>query len=172
MKKLTPFQRKVARWYLAHPKIHKAALEYGAGLAILVDLIIPGVIIFWFKMRWDVINSTIIALAMSGAATFAFMISISLTGYVYRKYVHVVDLDLLPECAIEDARKIIEKYPKFADLLKNLSTIANKEDDGTYLREHLDKIGKWIDLKAKLADASQTKNAIEIQIAALEKALG
>lgn len=172
MKKLTPFQKKLARWYLAHPKIHEAASEYGVELSILVDLIVPAAIILWFKMSWGVINSTIIALAMAGAATSTFVISIALTGYVYRKYVRMVNLGVLPECAIEDARKISEKYPEFTYQLEKRIRSSINQDDGTELREYLSRVIEREDLRSKLAETLQVKKNINDQITALEKELG
>jgi len=172
MQKLTPFQKKVARWYLAHPKIRKAALEYGAELSMLVDLIVPGAIIFWFKMSWGAINSTIIALVMSGVATFAFMISVVLTGYAYRKYVLMANPDVLPECAIGDARKIIENYPKFAGLLENRINVAIAEDDGTELVLYLGEIKTWGNMKDEFVVIQKNEKEIATEIAALEKELG
>jgi hypothetical protein len=170
MKKLTPFQKKLARWYMAHKVVYGLLLNGGPFVLIIITLVaIPAGLIVWAYPKEGGAIIQIIAFGILCCVTTPFFL---LGAWLYRKYIFLVYLWMLPECAVKEARDLIEKYPDLADLLENRMNMAVAEDDGMELALYLNKIRAWDSMKNELAAIQKNEKEIAAKIAALEKELG
>jgi hypothetical protein len=163
MKPLSTFKKKMARWYSIHPIIHGMLIFFGPFVSIAISFGAMVGVIIWLKPPREIERLF--------AAFFAFTSIFFMMVCAYRDFVRLVNIEMLPERAIEDSRKTIEKNPSLLNHLEQLIEIALKEDDGTNLREYLEKIKKWEELKKSLADFQQAEKNIIEKITALEKEL-
>lgn len=155
MKKLTPFRKKVARWFNKHNKIH----NFVCGVAAMM-LFSPLALLFVYQKELERSSPSNLADVKFLFATFFIM------GTFFLVLECLTELpEKLPEANIEPAKKAAEKYPQIADLINQFTEEAIREDDGVKIRRYLKKLRELECLKSPDSDTAK-------KIAALEKELG
>ncbi|MDD3487688.1 MAG: hypothetical protein PHF35_04955 [Candidatus Moranbacteria bacterium] len=168
MKKLNPFQKKLARWCERLPSS------------------VFNIIVLWFTVLSMIMGviSSLCYLLIPGMAHMGLMIAAFLL-FSYTFIVPILGFNAaqwrwrLPEICRKEAQKLMEKHSELSDILNPLIQESISKDDETGLMEKLRIINKLLLLKEKiisgrdnLIEISQKIAETEKQISALEKELG
>ncbi|OGI26666.1 MAG: hypothetical protein A2359_03240 [Candidatus Moranbacteria bacterium RIFOXYB1_FULL_43_19] len=153
MKKLTPFQKKVARWV--------GGRRWPGNLVFVVVLVA-----IFFMMRFEIekkeIWQAVVSVACFLIAAYA---TIILDVAEFRR-------QFIPEIQAEKAEVIAKENPKYAERINELIQEALAQDDGGELQVALEKLKIMVGKGKCLADLPNQAEKLKTEIAALEKELG
>ena len=167
MKKLTPFQKKVARWYVRLPKI-MGDIIFSSFIPLMILACVFGLLGLadWKGQRVNMLITSGSLLVFSIVLPY-----LVLAAAQWRWQ--------LPEICQKDAEALVKEHPEFSDILGPLIQESVVSDDRRKLAEKLDEINNFLSLKEKLVSKREylkelQKEILEIEkkIAALEKELG
>jgi len=161
MKKLTPFQKKVARWcndlsgFVLEAIVLSALAAAVCGLWMLTYLEFDGT----SSSRLKVFSGCFLLLYYLVVCFHVFS-----SQFTWRWY--------LPEVQGQEAKEFTEANPKYAERIGVLTQEAFAQDDGGELKEALEKFKILVSKEKSLADLPNRAEELKTEIAALEKELG
>ncbi len=169
MKKLTPFQKKMVRWFESLPNIvHVTILPSailvvaGSGACLLMYCLIPVP-----EMGNRLI--LLIGACLLSLGLIIFVLYIDAAQWRWQS----------PERYRKDAQELLEEHSEFSGILNPLISESTASDDESGLAEKLGEINNFLSLKEKLISKKERITnleeeilEIEEKISALEKELG
>jgi hypothetical protein len=166
MEKLTPFQKKAARWYDRLPKIVGDIIFFSFILSMILCIIFSIISVGFGKVRVGML-----------------IVSCLLFLYTFAVPIMIINMAqwrwILPETYQKDAQELLENNPEFSDILNSLVQDSIVSDDGIRLAEKLEEVNKLISLKKQLISIRGNLRNLEnkisetkTEITALEKELG
>lgn len=166
MKPLTPFQKKVARWYDWLPKIVGDIIFLSFVLTMILFCIFLIISVGFGKVR---VGMLIVSCLLF---LYTFAVPIMIWNAAQWKW-------RLPETYRKVAQELLKDHPEFAGILDHLIQDSIMSDDGGRLAEKLEEINNFLSLKEQLASKKkkiteweQEISESEKKIAALGKELG
>lgn len=176
MKKLTPFQKKLARW--AYKKKWRKFVFISIGIIVLfIFLTAPLALIADRLMKVAYLESpnivgilTLFLAAIFGALT---AVSIAVALSLPMEWIDGL-IKILPEKVDEDAMKILGDRPesKYEEEIQALIQEAYTQDDGSEQQVKLEKFKILVGKEKSLAGLPNRAEKLKTEIAALEKELG
>jgi len=155
MKKITPFQKKVARWAGGHRFVRQ--VENIAFVTLITSMVMVSTAtsnIIWLSVSLTICGAILASSALCKID--------SIKSY----------WNQLPETQAAGAKEFLEANLKYSKRIEELIQEAFAQDDGGELREALEKFKILAGKEKSLADLPNQAEKLKTEIVALEKELG